>query len=64
MDSDPEEFVKSITTNLLRPRLLIPLLLPLLCLINANDVNATVNERPKKPFKYDLIEHLKHIVHS
>ena len=28
---------------------------------NAGNLNDNVNERPIEPFKYDLVEHLKHI---
>ena len=30
--------------------------------INSENVNADVNERLVEPFKYDLVEHLKHIL--
>ena len=30
--------------------------------VNPENVNANVNERPIEPFKYDLVEHLKHLL--
>lgn len=47
----------SSTTPLASPSLVIPMGQN----VNAEDVNANVNERLIESFKYDLFEHLKHI---